>query len=37
MTLSKWQLFHELSTMRKQMDRLFEDMLCVGDNGLLKI
>ncbi len=27
MTLSKWQPFQELSTIRKQMDRLFEDML----------
>ena len=32
MTLSKWQPFKELSTMRKQMDRLFEDMLSVSDN-----
>ena len=32
MTLSKWQPFKELSTMRKQMDRLFEDMLSVNDN-----
>ncbi len=31
MTLSKWQPFRELSTMRKQMDRLFEDMLSVND------
>ncbi|MDJ0574385.1 MAG: Hsp20/alpha crystallin family protein [Xenococcaceae cyanobacterium MO_234.B1] len=31
MTLSKWQPFQELSTIRKQMDRLFEDMLSVGD------
>lgn len=30
MTLSRWQPFRELSTMRKQMDRLFEDMLSVG-------
>ncbi len=35
MTLSKWQPFRELSTMRKQMDRLFEDMLSVGDNDWL--
>ncbi len=33
MTLSKWQPFRELSTMRKQMDRLFEDMLSTGDNN----
>jgi HSP20 family protein len=32
MTLSKWQPFKELSTIRKQMDRLFEDMLSVNDN-----
>ena len=32
MTLSKWQPFKELSSMRKQMDRLFEDMLSVNDN-----
>ena len=32
MTLSKWQPFKELSTMRRQMDRLFEDMLSVSDN-----
>ncbi len=31
MTLSKWQPFQELSNIRKQMDRLFEDMLSVGD------
>lgn len=35
MTLSKWQPFRELSTMRKQMDRLFEDMLSVGDHDWL--
>ena len=27
MTLSKWQPFRELSSIRKEMDRLFEDML----------
>lgn len=32
MTLSKWQPFRELSTIRKQMDRLFEDMLSVGND-----
>ena len=32
MTLSKWQPFKELSDLRKQMDRLFEDMLSVNDN-----
>lgn len=32
MTLSRWQPFRELSSMRKQMDRLFEDMLSVSDN-----
>ena len=32
MTLSRWQPFRELSTMRKQMDRLFEDMLSVGND-----
>jgi HSP20 family protein len=32
MTLRKWQPFGELSTMKKQMDRLFEDMLSVNDN-----
>ncbi len=32
MTLSKWQPFKELSTMRRQMDRLFEDMLSMGNN-----
>ncbi|MBE9045308.1 Hsp20/alpha crystallin family protein [Pleurocapsales cyanobacterium LEGE 10410] len=31
MTLSRWQPFRELSTIRKQMDRLFEDMLSVSD------
>lgn len=31
MTLSKWQPFQELSTIRKQMDRLFEDMISAGD------
>ncbi len=30
MTVSRWQPFRELSSMRKQMDRLFEDMLSVG-------
>jgi HSP20 family protein len=33
MTLSKWQPFRELSSIRKQMDRLFEDMLSTGDNN----
>ena len=32
MTLSRWKPFRELSTMRKQMDRLFEDMLSVGND-----
>ncbi len=32
MTLSKWQPLRELSAMRKQMDRLFEDMLSVRDS-----
>ena len=32
MTLSKWQPFPELSSMRKQMDRLFEELLSVGDS-----
>ena len=31
MALSRWQPFQELSTIRQQMDRLFEDMLSVGD------
>lgn len=31
MTLSKWQPFKELSTIREQMDRLFEDMLSIND------
>ena len=35
MTVSKWQPFQELSTIRKQMDRLFEDMLSVGDRDWL--
>ena len=35
MTLSKWQPFQELSTIRQQMDRLFEDMLSVGDRDWL--
>ncbi|HHP7232199.1 MAG TPA: Hsp20/alpha crystallin family protein [Xenococcaceae cyanobacterium] len=35
MTLSKWQPFQELSTIRQQMDRLFEDMLSVGDRNWL--
>ena len=33
MTLSRWQPFRELSSMRKQMDRLFEDMLTVNDDN----
>ena len=33
MTLSRWQPFRELSSMRKQMDRLFEDMLSVNDDN----
>ena len=32
MTLSKWQPFQELSSMRKQLDRLFDEMLSVGDS-----
>lgn len=32
MTLSRWQPFRELSSIRKQMDRLFEDMLSVGND-----
>jgi HSP20 family protein len=35
MTLSKWQPFKELSTIRQQMDRLFEDMLSVNDRDWL--
>jgi HSP20 family protein len=35
MTLSKWQPFKELSTIRQQMDRLFEDMLSVNDHDWL--
>ncbi|GAB4543157.1 MAG: Hsp20/alpha crystallin family protein [Pleurocapsa sp.] len=35
MTLNKWQPFQELSTIRKQMDRLFEDMLSVGNRDWL--
>jgi HSP20 family protein len=35
MTLSRWQPFQELSTIRKQMDRLFEDMLSSGDKDWL--
>ena len=31
MTLSKWQPFKELNTIRQEMDRLFEDMLSMGD------
>jgi hypothetical protein len=31
MTLSKWQPFKELSTIKQQMDRLFEDMLSIND------
>lgn len=31
MTLNKWQPFQELNNIRKQMDRLFEDMISVGD------
>ena len=33
MTLSRWQPFQELSTIRQQMDRLFEDMLSAGDRN----
>ena len=33
MSLSKWQPFRELSSVRKQMDRLFEDMLSVNDDN----
>ncbi len=35
MTLSKWQPLKELSAMRKQMDRLFEDMLSSSDRDWL--
>lgn len=31
MTLSKWQPFQELSSIRKEMNRLFEDMLSIND------
>jgi HSP20 family protein len=31
MTLSKWKPFKELSTIKQQMDRLFEDMLSIND------
>ncbi len=31
MALTKWQPFQELSTIRKQMDRLFEDVLSNSD------
>lgn len=31
MTLSKWQPFKELSNIRQQMDRLFEDMVSISD------
>lgn len=31
MTLSKWQPFQELNNIRRQMDRLFEDMISIGD------
>ncbi len=31
MSLSKWHPFQELSTIRQQMDRLFEDMLSIND------
>lgn len=34
MTLSKWQPFQELSNIRKQMDRLFEDILASGDRKM---
>lgn len=33
MTLSKWQPFQELSTIRQQMDRLFENMLDLNDQN----
>ena len=32
MKLSKWQPFQELSTIRQQMDRLFEDMISAGSH-----
>jgi len=35
MTLSKWQPFRELNTIRRQMDRLFEDMLSSSDRDWL--
>ena len=35
MTLSKWHPFRELSNIREQMDRLFEDMLSAGDRDWL--
>ncbi len=35
MTLSRWQPFRELTTIRKQMDRLFEDMLDSQDKDWL--
>ena len=31
MTLSKWQPFQEVSNIRRQMDRLFEEMLSTGN------
>jgi len=31
MTLSRWQPFRELSTIREQMDNLFEDMISSSD------
>ena len=31
MTINKWQPFRELSTIRKQLDHLFEDMLSLND------
>jgi HSP20 family protein len=37
MTLSKWQPFKELSSIRQQMDRLFEDMLSVNDRDWLRL
>lgn len=35
MTIGKWQPFKELSTIRQQMDHLFEDMLSINDRDWL--
>lgn len=37
MTLNKWQPFQELSTIRQQMDRLFEDILHLNDRDWMGI